>query len=131
MDPKTATQNGSVTARELARRLKPEDWHEAAAGDAYRSVQTRFRIAVDRNASLDVLRLAGDEACTDPDANGRRMAEDLLAVIKDELSLTDLAALTTVFGEALIGTGKERAAAGHMELVFETLERLLEKAAAA
>lgn len=131
MDPKTTTQNGAVTARELAGHLKPEDWRETAAGDAYRSVQTRFRIAVDRNASLDILRLVGDEARSDPDANGRRMAEDLLAVIKDELSLTDLAALTTVFGEMLIATGKERASAGHMETVFETLERLLEKAAAA
>lgn len=120
--------HGSATARELARGLKPEDWREIAAGDAYRSVQTRFRIAVDRNASLDVLRLAGDEAGTDPDANGRRMAEDLLAVIRNELSLADLAALTTVFGEMLIATGKERGLAGHMSLVFETLEGLLDKA---
>lgn len=109
----------------------PSDWREIAAGDAYRSVQTRFRVAVDRNASLDILRLVGDEARSDPDANGRCVAEDLLAVIRDELSLTDLAALTAVFGEALIAAGKERASAGHMELVFETIERLLEKAAAA
>jgi hypothetical protein len=59
------------------------------------------------------------------------MAEDLLAVIRDELSLADLAALATVFGEALIATGKSRHVAGHMELVFETLESLLDKAAAA
>lgn len=129
MDPNTPRcQAGPVTARELAGQTKQEDWHEIAAGDAYRSVQTRFRIAVDRNASLDVLRLAGDEACVDPDANGRRMAEDILAVICNELSLADLAALTAVVGELLIATGKERASAGHMELVFETLEGLLDKA---
>jgi hypothetical protein len=129
MNSKNPPPDGPATARELAGHLNPADWREVAAGDAYCGAQARFRVAVDRNASLDVLRLTG--VPSDPDADGRRMAEDLLAVIRDELSLADLAALATVFGEALIATGKSRHVAGHMELVFETLESLLDKAAAA
>lgn len=120
---------GAATARALAGRLRAEDWREAAAGVAYRSIQTRFRVAVDRNDSPEALRLVAEEAYASADGAERRMAEDLLAVIRDELSLSDLGALTTVFGEALITAAKHQGTERHMDEVFGTLERLLEKAA--
>ena len=115
----------SLTAREIAEALPADEWRTVASATVYPHAQRRLAVTVSMNTSPEVFRYIEDE-----DYSARsKFAEELLAIIGEDLSANDEMAFIRALGKRLTAWQARRGSCGQHgcpdDPVRECLEEVL------
>lgn len=88
MPDSRSPETPSLPARVLARRLPAAGWVPLLEGEAYLGPQARLVMQLERNESMDI-----PPGGWSPELSSEAFAEDLLALIGEDLTIRDVKAL--------------------------------------